>query len=429
MSSPLPAPKIKEEGISKIKSLIDGAIKDRKKGIPGLVISIVNSKGDRLLDYANGLTSVETGEPMTTDTIFWVGSCTKFITTVACLQLVERGLIDLDDSDQLEEIVPELKTLPIVSLDGKGGIHLRPKKRKISLRMLLNHTSGLGYSFWYEELAIYAKYFNVNDLDPKDVQQLLLPLLCEPGTDWKYGAGLDIAGIALERITGLTIEEYLKKNIFEPLDMKDSTFIPNSDLLKNYAKLNLRDSETGFLREYPHIYQRVIKQTYNDGYFFQAGGGGLFIKPKEYTKFLSAIINDGVSPITKKRIIKSETVGLIYENQVPNFPDYGRVPRVSFNKHLLNSSQHLVRQAGDPPQGWGLSYFKPLVPMGTGRSIDSGNWGGLSNQFYWFDRKNGLALMLASNVLPFTDKKVTSLFFKIEKVVFDHLYRPRSIKL
>lgn len=108
--------------------------------IPGMVYCAVNKDGDVVFSHASGKKGLNDGVAMTTDTIFWMASYTKLITSIACMQLVEQGILKLDDSSQLESFAPELKAVKVLQRDGLGGFLLEEKDRRITLRMLLNHT-------------------------------------------------------------------------------------------------------------------------------------------------------------------------------------------------------------------------------------------------------------------------------------------------
>jgi CubicO group peptidase (beta-lactamase class C family) len=108
--------------------------------IPGMVYCAVNKAGDVVFSHASGKKGLNDGVAMTTDTIFWMASYTKLITSIACMQLVEQGILKLDDSSQLESFAPELKAVKVLRRGGHGGFLLEEKDRRITLRMLLSHT-------------------------------------------------------------------------------------------------------------------------------------------------------------------------------------------------------------------------------------------------------------------------------------------------
>jgi CubicO group peptidase (beta-lactamase class C family) len=134
---------LSSEAVSKLQSTFDDACADRDKGLPGVVGVAVGRDGKELFAHAAGKRGFGSEEPMSVDNIFWIASCTKMITGVACMQLVEQEKLALDDAAQTEKLCPELKDLQVLQPDGK----LVPKKGGITLRMLLTHTCKSSFLF------------------------------------------------------------------------------------------------------------------------------------------------------------------------------------------------------------------------------------------------------------------------------------------
>lgn len=124
------------EAVGNLKSALDDACADGDKGLPGVVGVVVGRDGKEQFAYAAGKRGYGSSDLMTLETIFWIASCTKMITGLACMQLVERGELSLDDAAQVERLCPELKDLKVLQPDGS----LVAKKRGITLRLLLTHT-------------------------------------------------------------------------------------------------------------------------------------------------------------------------------------------------------------------------------------------------------------------------------------------------
>lgn len=120
--------------------VMDSYTNEASVQIPGMVYCAVNKDGEIIFDHGTGKSGLNETTAMTTDTIFWMASCTKLITSIACMQLVEQGILALDDSAQVESLTPELKDVKVLERDGNGGFRLVDKERSITLRMLLNHT-------------------------------------------------------------------------------------------------------------------------------------------------------------------------------------------------------------------------------------------------------------------------------------------------
>jgi CubicO group peptidase (beta-lactamase class C family) len=125
--------------VDTLRTKID-SVTSKPDGIPGLVAVVVDSTGENVFEHASGKRGSESAELMTTDTAFWIASCTKMITVIAAMQLVEQGRFGLDDVEFVERIAPELKDVKVLEEEPDGSLRLVEKKEGITLRMLLSHT-------------------------------------------------------------------------------------------------------------------------------------------------------------------------------------------------------------------------------------------------------------------------------------------------
>lgn len=119
---------------------LDAATRMPEPAIPGAIAIAVDNKGNDILSHASGFTRLSGDTPMAMDTVLWLASCTKLLTGIACMQLVEQGRLSLDDSDELDHLAPELKNLKVLTRDSDGLFTLVPQERAITLRMLMTHT-------------------------------------------------------------------------------------------------------------------------------------------------------------------------------------------------------------------------------------------------------------------------------------------------
>ncbi|KAJ5518111.1 Beta-lactamase-like protein [Penicillium expansum] len=392
---------------SHICNIIDKACEDQKSGIPGTTVVVVGKDGKELLAHSAGKRGAESEDPMTLDSIFWIASCTKMLVGVACMQLVEQGILKLDDAEQTEG-------LPDGSLVGK--------KNGITLRMLLTHTAGFGYTFFNERLRQWSYPVGADEFSGR-IEDMKRPLLFQPGEGWEYGVGIDWAGITLERATGLTLNDYLQKNVFLPLGIKDMSMIPNHDMRQRLAYMNCRNPD-GTLRSRDHLLRAPLVVDLEDdaevARVFNSGGAGIFAKPQEYCKVLAVLLNDGTCPRTGSKLLRKETVDEMFSNQIPRFPNYSRQSIPDAKPDLTNPIPELYPVAGNPPQGWGLTFM--LSNGGaTGRSNSTGHWAGLANLWWWADREKGVAGIVCTQILPFADAKVLGLWGAVEAEIYKAL--------
>jgi CubicO group peptidase (beta-lactamase class C family) len=171
-----------QQTLSRLRSTVDEACADQKTGIPGATVIVVGKDGKELFAHSAGKQGVSSKSAMTLDNIFWIASSTKMLTGLACMQLVEQGVLKLDDGAQVESFCPELKDIKVLRLDGT----FEEKKTKITLRMLLTHTAGFGYSFFNERLRDWALPAGLDEFSGR-FEDMKSPLLFQPGTGWEYG--------------------------------------------------------------------------------------------------------------------------------------------------------------------------------------------------------------------------------------------------
>lgn len=175
-------PPFSSETISTLRSTVDAACFDHRTGLPGATVVVVGRDGRELFSHAAGRRGVASVEPMGPDSVYWIASCTKAVTGIACMQLVEKGLLRLDDGAQTEGLLPELKALKVLRADGT----LEAKTKTITLRMLLTHTAGFGYSFFNRTLRDWSFPAGLDEFNGR-AEELVSPLLFQPGEGWEYG--------------------------------------------------------------------------------------------------------------------------------------------------------------------------------------------------------------------------------------------------
>lgn len=380
-------------------------------------MTLKHRQGKTLASHASGKRfKYDQSPPTTLDTVFWIASCTKMLVGIAIMQLVERGELSLDDHEQLYKLCPELKEVKVL----EGSDKLVERKGEITLRKLLTHTSGFAYEFFNKGLLEYGRRttaagFDVFSGDARDI--LRQPLVNQPDSRWEYGIGIDWAGIALERHTKQRLHEYMTANIFEPLGLKNTGFFLTPHMRKNIMGMLQRvPPQGGPAHERDHMYRRaLLAETEEErNAIFNSGGAGVFAQPKEYVQVLATLLNDGVSPATGHRILKKETVDAMFENQIPQFPDFARQGLVPAKPEHGNPAPEFYPQEGNPPQGWGLTFFLTIEKGATGRGRNTAWWAGISNQFWWCDREKGVAGIICGQILPFGGEYIIVVNLRVE---------------
>lgn len=178
-----------EQVTSHLRGIVDKACENQETGIPGATVVVVGKDGKELFAHSAGKRGTGSKEPMTLDHIFWIASCTKMLVGVACMQLVEQGILKLDDGTQIENLCPELKTLKVLRPDGS----VEEKKKQITLRMLLTHTAGFGYCLFNERLKEWSMPVGADEFSGR-IEDVIQPLIAQPGEGWEYGVSTTYLG-------------------------------------------------------------------------------------------------------------------------------------------------------------------------------------------------------------------------------------------
>ncbi|KAK5113674.1 hypothetical protein LTR62_003301 [Meristemomyces frigidus] len=402
-----------------VQKSLDGVTGDKSTGVAGLVFVAVDRQGKQIAAHASGKKGLTSSEPMTLETVFWIASCTKLLATMACMQAVEKGQLALDDHEQVYKLCPELEKIKVLQDDGT----LTERKNDITLRMLLAHTAGFGYEFFNPKLRDYGRPlgFDVFHADERDIFRM--PLVNQPGEKWEYGINIDWAGIVLERATGVKLNDWIQKEIMQPLGLKSVNMFPTAEMKKELAYMHQRWPGSTQAEERDHMYREpLLAETEEEKKrIFHSGGAGGFAKPTEYCQVLAALLNDGKSPTTGAQILKPETVKAMFENQVPKMPDFARQGIPAAKAEQTNPAPELYPQEGNPPQGWGLSFMLTQEPGATGRGANTAWWAGIANLFWWCDREKGVAGMICSQIMPFGDPHVMGQWGACEAAVYQAL--------
>jgi methyl acetate hydrolase len=363
----------------------------------GAVAVATDHKGP-IYEREFGWRDLATRAPMTRDTVFMLASMTKTVTSVAAMQLVERGKVALDQP--VAEFVPELVDLQVLAgFDLNGGPRLRPAKRPVTLRHLLTHTSGFGHEVWSEDIARYQAATGTPTHGTQTNASLRLPLLFDPGERWEYGIGLEWVGKAIEAVSGMTLGAYIRENVTGPLGMRDTEFGIAPEHRGRIASVYQRDQD-GQLT--------LIEMSSKPGEY-EAGGGGLYGTAGDFLTFLRMLVNDGEHE--GRRIVEPETVSLMGQNHSGSIA----VTTMRSREPLMSNDFELFP---DMSKRWGLGAMITPAAGSDGRSAGSQSWGGIANCYFWLDPAKGIAGVFLTQVLPFGDKRILDLSAAFERDVY-----------
>jgi methyl acetate hydrolase len=350
--------------------------------VPGVVALAATDKGV-VYEGIFGRRRLLGGPAMTRDTVFRVASMVKLMTSVAALQLVERGKLSLDAP--VPAIDPALGSPQVLDgFDAAGAPQLRPARRPISLRHLLTHTAGFTYRLWDAKAVQYLKA--IGQLPPAARGKApSAPLMFDPGERWQYGGNIDWVGRIVALISGEPLDAYFRKHIFDPLGMNDTAFIISPQQRAREAVVHRRESN-GSLTPQP-LEQQTAKQTFS-------GGGGIYSTGPDYLTFIRMLLQGG--SFDGVRILRADTVALMGENQI------GKI-----EAGVLRTTAPAFSNDVDFFPGislkWGLGHMINMQAVPDGRSAGSLTWAGLFNTYYWIDSQRRIAAVFMTQVLPFAD--------------------------
>jgi len=271
--------------------------------LAGAVILVADP--NKILDLeAVGWMDMAAKKTMRTDCTFWIASQSKPITATALMMLADEGKVNVDDP--VAKYLPEFQNQWVTAEQDNDHLWLKKPGHPILVREILSHTSGMPHTSAIEQPTL--------DLFPLELRvrsYAMLPLLFEPGTQWRYSnAGINIAGRIVEVVSGMPFEKFLDTRIFQPLGMKDTTFWPNTSQLKRLAKAYRPNARKDGLEECP-ISQ--LKYPLNDRMRQAMPAGGLFSTATDLSIFYRMIANNGT--FAGKRILSEASVRKMTSDQ------------------------------------------------------------------------------------------------------------------
>jgi len=328
--------------------------------------------------------------PMKTGNIFRIASMTKPIISVAAMMLYEEGKFLL--TDPISKFIPEFKN-PVV-LDKYNAADTTyttvPAKREITMRDILSHTSGIGYSqigsatsnaIYYKNKingGIGTPYSTLKDVIPRLGR---LPLFAQPGEEFYYGLNTDVLGYLIEVISGMPLDKYLQQKIFQPLGMKDTYFFlpkeKQARLVSLYSQGNNKMSLQDSLISLNGTFSRDFPKTNNGTYF--SGGAGLSSTAYDFALFGQMLLNGG--ELNGKRILSPATIQIMISNQIGEL--------------LMWGDANKTRRFG---LGFGIltDYAERTLMIPAG----SYGWDGMFASHYWTDPKNKMVVVFMRNIWP-----------------------------
>jgi len=344
---------------------------------------LINHKGENVWHKAFGYNSLQDNRILKKNSIYYIQSMTKPIMSVAIMQLVENEKLSLEDT--ASKYFPQLENLRVIK-DLSTGINgpTEALNKPITIKQLLTHTSGLShgleenlfdqqlFKLMYNELFDPAEYETLEERVDKLMQ---VPLIGQPGEYWYYSAAPDILALILQKITGQSIDVYLRENIFNPLSMYDTDYNIVESQQQRIMQVHFNTEEGNMINS-----PVQVPPTGNTVY---GGTHGIFSSTEDFLKFCQMILNKG--SLKGKRILKEETVELMTKNHVGD---------------LIG-----------PSRGFGLGFGvlynteKDPSPANNGQIY----WGGYFKTHFFIDPKELLIGIIMTQKIPNTDEYIIEL--------------------
>lgn len=357
-----------------------------------------------------GLADREANEPMTDDALFRIYSMSKPVTGVALMILYEEGRFFLNDP--VARYLPELANLKVAAstadaagasitsdgtttrVEGEGDAAMagrtRPPTRQPTIRDLLTHTAGFTYGVFgnTEVDQLYRKAGLLTEDMPlaQFVERLgEIPLQYDPGTRWHYSVAVDVQGRLVEVLSGMSLGEFMKKRIFEPLGMDDTSFVVADDQWDRVAQIY---SPAGSSEDIAAAFQSAntskelevspasVSEGYRVGAKFESGGGGLMSTADDYLRFCQMMLNGG--ELDGARVLSPKTVALMTTNNLGE---------ITMDR---------------PGVGFGLGFAVALNQGDIGEIGSEGtyNWGGAAGTGFWIDPQEELIGVFMVQSIP-----------------------------
>ncbi len=369
--------------------------------IPG-VVAMAGTGREVIYQGAFGKRDLSKDQPMTTDSVFWIASMTKAVTSAAAMQLVEQGKLSLNDP--IGKLLPDLANPQVLEGFGSDGApKLRPAKTPITLRNLMTHTAGFCYDIWNGDMAAYLEKTGTPGITTCKNAALKTPITSDPGTRWEYGTNIDFVGKAVEAASGQRLDAYLRDHMFAPLGMTDTAFKISPSMRTRLVGAHARGPD-GSLTPMPFELEQEPE--------FHMGGGGLYGTARDYLAFTQMILNKGSG--NGHQVLKPETVALMSQNHI------GDLNMTKMTTAAPPYSNDVDLYPGMPKK-WGLSFMINTAKTPEGRSPGSLAWAGLANTYYWIDPARDVAGVILMQVLPFADHKCLDAFAAFERGVYASL--------
>jgi CubicO group peptidase (beta-lactamase class C family) len=366
--------------------------------------------GNYIYKKAAGYDGVaEDAKPLEFDQASYIASCTKLIASIGSLQVVERGLVGLDEP--LDIHLPELAKQPILDQSEDGTFIFREPQKSITLRHLLTHTSGATYDWIDPKLTAWriSRGETPSIVENGDIaKEYAYPRVYEAGDNWAYSGGLDWASLLVARLAKSSFEEYVEANIAKPLGITSFTWhlSRKPDVAQSLMKMNSRQDDGTITT--------MSTPFWPNDPVGEGGGAGMYATVHDYTRVLADLLK------SEPTLLQKSSVDLLFTPQLAQESaslaafvgdEFAFKPALDDSMEGVNANQALggLVLIEDVQRE---NYLKPKGTM---------SWTGLPNMLWSVNRERGLALFIAIQVIPWADRQSFDLVARFETAVWRNL--------
>jgi CubicO group peptidase (beta-lactamase class C family) len=352
--------------------------------IPGCQVAVAR-KGSLAYFRSLGRMDIERNRPVTDDTIFRIYSMTKPITSIALMQLYERGAFQLNDP--VHRVIPQWRDQKVWVAGEGEAMQVEAPRVATTFRHVLSHMAGLSYGATRHPVDKVYRALGVVRSEGATLASFVeklahVPLHYHPGARWMYSYATDVCGYLVEALSGMTLDRYFSKHIFEPLGMTDTGFSVAPDAIDRLAANYERAADKSL-----RLIDDPATSSYLNAPSFLSGGGGLVGTTADYLRFCEMLRSGG--KLDGERIIGSRTLELMYRNHLPAGGDLARCAVGAFSETAYEGV------------GFGLGFASTLDEVASG-TVGAGDyyWGGAASTIFWVDPVEDLVVVFMTQLMP-----------------------------
>jgi CubicO group peptidase (beta-lactamase class C family) len=346
---------------------------------------VVARHGHLAYSRSLGLMDIERARPMADDTIFRIYSMTKPITSIALMQLYERGLFQLNDP--IHRVIPSWRDQQVYVAGSGENMETETPEQPMTFRHLLTHTAGLSYGASKHPADEMYRAHKVVRGEGATLTTFVdklsnVPLFFTPGSRWMYSYATDVCGHLVEALSGTTLDRYLDENIFQPLSMSDTGFSVAPESSARFAANYERGRDKSL-----KLIDDPADSTYLKHPSFFSGGGGLTGTTADYLRFCEMLRCQG--KLDGERIIGSRTLRMMRQNHLPGGNDLSSLALGAFSETAYDGV------------GFGLGFAMTLSEVQAGAlGVEDYYWGGAASTIFWVDPVEDLVVVFMTQLMP-----------------------------